>query len=97
MKKRMKLTNHARVRLEQRTELPPEYPSWKAYSDAARQKGKRINDLTEKQRNCYQWRHGKPNQRIPCFFDNKCFIFTKKKDKYILVTVFKYTLREEKK
>jgi hypothetical protein len=97
MKKRMKLTNHARVRLEQRTELPPEYSSWKAYSDTAIKNGKRIQDLTEKQRNFYQWKHGKPNQRIPCFFDNKCFIFTKKKDKYILVTVFKYTLREGKK
>lgn len=93
MKKITKLTNHARVRLEQRTDLPPQFSSWTTYSDAAKREGKKLEDLTEKQRNFYLWKHGKPNQRAVRFFDNKCFIFAKKKNKYTLITVFKYTLR----
>ena len=93
-KRKPKISCHARVRLEERVGMPASYPTWKEYCTAARTKGKKLQDLEPNERNMWQKYHGKPNNRIPYFFDGKCFIFDKNSGKYTLITVFKHKIKE---
>lgn len=93
----IELTPHAKLRLEQRVKHPEGYPDWKTFATAARNKGKKLNDLSPEEKHYWLKYHGRglgAAASVPYFYKDYCFIFRKIHKVPHLITVYKNPIKD---